>query len=174
MAHTRKTERRLLTANEMEFVEKARHPTLAGMVHADLVALVHNLRERRDRAQAIANDQRRSLRGKGGRGEVTYDKADSGNRQKAAVLTDALTRVRRELKRRADFLAHLELVANARRALELKRAADVPHHPEAGDHANTGMRPKQKRRLERIGSRSGEAGRVTKFVAVAQAKKDSR
>lgn len=174
MAHTRKTERRLLNANEMEFVEQARHPALAGMVHADLVALVHNLRERRDRAQSIANNQRRSLRGKGGRGEVTYDKADSGNRQKAAVLTDALTRARRELKRRADFAAHLELVSNARRALEMKQAADGPHHPEAGDHANLGMRPKQKRRLERIGSRSGEAGRVTKFVAVAQARKDSR
>ncbi|WP_127088758.1 hypothetical protein [Aquabacter cavernae] len=174
MAHTRKTEQRLLTADEMEFVEKARHPVLATLSHADLHALIHHLRDRRDRAQTIANNQRRALRGKGGRGEVTFEKADSGNRQKASVLTDALTRARREMTRREAEDAREALILNARRALGLKTAAGSADHPGAGPHANEGMHAKPKTRLDRIGSRSGEAGRVRKFVAVAQAKKDGR
>ena len=174
MAHTRKTEQRLLTADEMAFVEKARHPVLADLDHGDLHALIHHLRERRDRAQTIANNQRRALRGKGGRGEVTFDKADAGNRQKAAVLTDALTRARREMTRREADEARETLIANARAALGLKLAARHPDHPDAGPRANTGMKAKPKTRLDRLGSRSGEAGRVTKFVATAQAKKDGR
>lgn len=176
MAHTRKNERRLLTDAEMEHVEKARHPALAQLSDADLSALVGHLRERRERALTIANNQRRALRGRGGnRGghsEVTYDKADSGNRQKAAVLTDALTRARREVARRAAEAARTELMANAQRALELKRDAKRAKRP-ATQRADTGMRAKVRTRLERTGA-SGEAGRVTKFVAVAQARKDSR
>ena len=174
MAHTRKTERRLLTDAEMEFVEKARHPVLGMLSDADLHGLVAHLRERRERALTIANNQRRALRGKGGRGEVTYDKADSGNRQKAAVLTDALTRARREVSRREADAAREELMANAQRALELKRDTKRAKRPANLPRANTGMRAKERTRLERLGSASGEAGRVTKFVAVAQAKKDSR
>lgn len=172
MAHTRKNERRLLTDNELEFVEKARHPVLAELSHADLHALIHHLRDRRDRAQSIANDQRRALRGKG-RQEIRFDHADAGNRQKAAVLTDALTRARREATRRADKAAREALTANARRALAMKLAAGGAHHPDAGPHANTGMHLKEKTRVDKIGA-PGEPGRVTKFVAVAQAKKDAR
>lgn len=174
MAHTRKTEQRLLTADEMEFVEKARHPVLGSLSHGDLHALIQHLRERRDRAQTIANNQRRALRGKGGRGEVTFEKADSGNRQKASVLTDALTRARRELTRRQAAAAREALIFNARLAFDLKAAAHAPNHPDAGLHPNEGMKPKAKKRIQRIGSRSGEAGRVTKFVATAQARKDAR
>ncbi|MFS8036236.1 hypothetical protein ACI7BZ_04590 [Xanthobacter sp. AM11] len=174
MAHTRKTEQRLLTESEMEFVAKARHPALGMLEDADLAALVAHLRERRDRAQTIANNQRRALRGKGGRGEVTFEKADSGNRQKAAVLTDALTRARRELTRRKAEAAREALMANAHRALELKRDSKRATRPENLPRGNDGMRAKARTRLDRIGSAAGEAGRVTKFVAVAQAKKDSR
>lgn len=179
MAHTRKTERRLLTDAEMEFVEKARHPVLGQLADADLAALVRHLRERRARALSIANDQRRALRGKGGRnsggrGEVLYDKADSGNRQKAAVLTDALTRARRETTRREAEAARTELMATAQLALELKRDSKRAKRPANLPRANSGMRAKVRTRLHPIGSASGEAGRVTKFVAVAQAKRDRR
>lgn len=179
MAHTRKTERRLLSDTELEFVGKARHPELAELSHGDLHDLVAHLRDRRERALTIANNQRRALRGKGsrdsgGRGEVSYDKADSGNRQKAAVLTDALTRARRELSRRQADAARDELMANAHKALELKRDAKRAKRPANLPRGNDGMRAKARTRIDRIGSASGEAGRVTKFVAVAQAKRDSR
>lgn len=173
MAHTRKTERRLLTDAEMAFVDKARHPGLAALPDADLHALIGHLRERRERALTIANNQRRALRGKGGRGETTFEKADSGNRQKAAVLTDALTRARREAVRRQADAAREALVANAHRALELKRDAKRATRPATLPRPNTGMRSKARRRVDAIGA-AGEAGRVTKFVAVAQARKDSR
>jgi len=173
MAHTRKTERRLLDDTEMEFVDKARHPALAELSDDDLHGLVTRLRERRERALTIANNQRRALRGKGGRGEVTFEKADSGNRQKAAVLTDALTRARRELTRRKDEAARAELMANAHRALELKRDSKRAKRPANLPRPNQGMRSKARTRIDPIGA-AGEAGRVTKFVAVAQARKDSR
>lgn len=174
MAHTKSTERRLLTTTELEFVDKTHHPALAELNHDELMIVVHNLRERRDRAQSIARDQRRSLRGKGGRGAVTFEKADSGNRQKAAVLTDALGRARRELKRRKTQEAREDLIANAHRALGLKRAAGNPMRPDAGDRPGLGMKAKPKTKARRFGSRSGEVGRVTKFVATAQARRDSR
>ncbi|QRG08222.1 hypothetical protein EZH22_07875 [Xanthobacter dioxanivorans] len=173
MAHTRKTERRLLDDTEMEFVDKARHPALAELSDDDLHGLVTRLRERRERALTIANNQRRALRGKGGRGEVTFEKADSGNRQKAAVLTDALTRARRELTRRKDEAARAELMANAHRALELKRDSKRAKRPANLPRPNQGMRSKARTRIDPIGA-AGEAGRVTKFVAMAQARKDSR
>ncbi|MFG1382186.1 hypothetical protein [Xanthobacter versatilis] len=173
MAHTRKNERRLLTGDEMEFVEKARHPVLGALSDDDLHHLVGYLSDRRARALTIANNQRRALRGKGGRGEVTFEKADSGNRQKAAVLTDALTRARREASRRATEVARDELMANAQRALELKRDSKRAKRPANLPRPNQGMRANARTRVDPIGS-VGEVGRVTKFVAVAQAKKDSR
>ncbi|MFG1416628.1 hypothetical protein V5F38_01590 [Xanthobacter sp. V0B-10] len=174
MAHTRKNERRLLTDAEMEFVAKARHPELMALSDADLHALIGHLRERRERALTIANNQRRSLRGKGGRGEVTFEKADSGNRQKASVLTDALTRARREATRRQAEAARAVLMENAHRALELKRDAKRATRPASLPRPHEDMANKAKRRIDRFGSAAGEAGRVTKFVAVAQAKKDAR
>lgn len=174
MAHTRKTELRLLTDAEMEFVAQARHPVLAELSDADLHALIAHLRNHRERALTIANNQRRALRGKGGRGETTFEQADSGNRQKASVLTDALTRARREATRRQAEAARAALMENAHRALELKRDAKRATRPATLPRANTGMTSKAKRRVDHIGSAAGEAGRVTKFVAVAQAKKDSR
>ncbi|MFG1422063.1 hypothetical protein [Roseixanthobacter liquoris] len=172
MAHTRKNERRVLSEGELDFVDKARHPALAEMPHAELHALIGHLRERRDRAQTIANGQRRALRGKGP-GDVRYDKADLGNRQKAAVLTDALTRARREMTRRNEKAAREELMANARHAWALKQAAGGPQHPDGGPTANEGMRAKARQRVDSL-ARPAEAGRVTKFVATAQAKKDNR
>ncbi|GLI20752.1 hypothetical protein GGQ86_001966 [Xanthobacter flavus] len=174
MAHPRKTERRLLTDSEMELVEKSRQSVVTALGDGEVNDLVAQLRERRDRALTIANNQRRALRGKGGRGEVTFEKADSGNRQKASVLTDALTRARREQTRRRIQEARAELVENAHKALELKRDSKRAKRPANLPRPNAGMTVKERTRLQRIGSASGEAGRVTKFVAVAQAKKDSR
>ncbi len=173
MAHTRKNERRVLSNDELEFVEKARHPELLDLADADLHQLVHNLRERRDRALSIANAQRRALRGKGGVGKTSYDKADLGNRQKASVLTDALTRARREAARRRADAAREEMVANAHKALELKRNSKLATRPATLPRPNKGMRRNENRRAEDIGSASA-AARIQKSVAVAQAKKDGR
>ncbi|MEP9350184.1 hypothetical protein [Xanthobacter sp. KR7-225] len=173
MAHPRKTEQRVLTADELGFVEQTRQPAIAMLDDADLHALVRHLRDRRERALTIANNQRRAMRGKGGRGAAAYDRADGGNRQKASVLNDALTRAVREVKRREAEASRAELVANAHRALELKRDAKRATRPANLPRANEGMRAKARTRVDAIGA-AGEAGRVTKFVAVAQAKKDSR
>lgn len=53
MAHTRKNERRVLSNDELEFVEKTRHPVLPALSDGDLNQLVNNLRERRDGLWAL-------------------------------------------------------------------------------------------------------------------------
>jgi len=100
MATSRSNEERLLTEAELELVTKSRHSDLKSLDDKDVLQLVKRLRERRDRAMDIANKQRRGVRGKAGAGS-TYDKADSGNRQKAAVLAEALSRVTKEHNRRS-------------------------------------------------------------------------
>jgi len=101
MATNRKSDERLLDKAERELVEATRHPHLAQLDNAALRDLTKLLRERRDRAQGLANRQRRDVRGKG-RGTVKFEHADAGNRQKSALLAQALARVNKENSRRAE------------------------------------------------------------------------
>ena len=70
-------------------------------------------------------------------------------------------------------IARSQLVASARKALAMKLAAARQSRPSPGRTANTGMKPKRKERVERIGS-AMEAGRVSQFVRDAEAKRDAR
>jgi len=99
MATSRKNEARILDANEAEMVAQSRHPQLQELGGKDLAGLLTRLRERRDRATAIADRQRRAVRGKGGE-RGTFEHADAGNRQKAGVLAAAISRVNKERARR--------------------------------------------------------------------------
>ncbi len=168
MTTSRKSERRALSQDEFDLVERTHRPGLTGLGDDELARLTALLRERRDRARDIAHRQRRQSRGKGAR--PAGEDADRGNRLKAAVLNEALTRLNDERARRT---ARPKLIASARKALALKRAAARPSRPPPGRTANEGMRPKAKKRTGRIGSPM-EAGRVSQFVRDAQAKRDSR
>ena len=55
---------RSLTAAEQELVGLTLHPAITGLSRHDLQALARRLREARDRARAIASQQRREMRGK--------------------------------------------------------------------------------------------------------------
>ena len=101
MATSRRNEERLLNDGELELVVKSRHPVLKTLSDQEVSQLVGLLRERRDRAQQIANRQRRGVRGKGGSAS-SFDQADAGNRQKAGVLAEALSRANKERARRQE------------------------------------------------------------------------
>jgi hypothetical protein len=60
---------------------------------------------------------------------------------------------------------------NARRALELKRANRVRHHPSAGRTAKRGMRPVPNQTAPEIAD-PREVGRVSQFVKAGQARRD--
>lgn len=168
MTTSRKSERRMLSQDELELVDRTHRPALTDLKPDELSKLIGLLRERRDRARDIAHRQRRQVRGKGAR--PAPEAADAGNRRKAAILGEALARVTEERSRRT---ARSDLIASARKALALKRAAARQARPPSGQTAKTGMKPTPKTRAKRIGS-AMEAGRVSQFVRDAQAKRDAR
>lgn len=170
MAVGRNEERRVLDKDELDLVAKTHHPSLGDLGHAELNDITQRLRERRDRARAIADRRRGAAR----RGERAVEPEHSGMRQKAGVLAEALARLNKERNRRKRDEASGTLKANARLALKLKRDnASRTARPDAGRAAHEGMNPVENGKAGRIGSPM-EAGRVSQFVRDAQAARDSR
>ena len=168
MTTSRKSERRALSQDEFELVERTHRPGLPALNNEEIAKLTTLIRERRDRARDMPHRQRRQSRGKGSR--PAGEAADRGNRLKAAVLNEALARLTEERSRRT---ARSQLVASARKALAMKRAAARSARPPSGRTPNEGMTSKANKRAKRIGSPM-EAGRVSQFVRDAQAKRDAR
>ncbi|MBZ6075658.1 hypothetical protein [Microvirga puerhi] len=166
MSTSKRNERRLLNDEEYTLVEQTRHPVLGKLEEAALKDLTQRLRERRDRARDIASRQRREVRGKG-RQTTTFEKKDAGNRHKAGVLAEALTRINGEhARRKAD-----ELRTNARRALALRQEAPKAARPKSGRTPREGMAKKPNTRREKIGNPM-DAGRISQAGKSAQAKRD--
>ena len=173
MAQTLKTERRYLSGDELELVEKYHHPGLRHLSDEEVDSTLKILRERRDRARDIASRQRREMRGKSDSAGARLARDDSGSRKKTSLLGAALKRLKRESERRRIRDAGEGLIAAARRALALRRAKETRHHPAPGRSAGEGMRPKPNDRAPRIADPM-EAGRVSQFVKDAQARRDAR
>ena len=129
MSRTRREEARLLATEERDLVAQAHQPALKRVGDDVISDLLRRLRDRRDRARDIARQQRREMRGKMRPSGSTPASDNSGSRAKAQVLAAAVKRVNKEVQRRRAGAARAELVANARRALELRRAAGEPYRP---------------------------------------------
>jgi hypothetical protein len=170
MTASRKSEHRALSQDEHELIDRTHRPALTALKQDELSQLIALVRERRDRARDIAHRQRRQVRGKDRAKRAVPENADAGKRLKAAILGEALARLSEERSRRT---ARSDLIASARKALALKRAASRQSRPPSAPTASTGMTPKPKKRAKRIGS-AMEAGRVSQFVRDAQAKRDAR
>lgn len=167
MATSKLDERRLMSDEEYTLVEQTRYPVLGQLDDAALKDLTQRLRERRDRARDIAHRQRREVRGKG-RQATTFEKQDAGNRRKARVLAEALTRVNSErTHRKAE-----EFRANARRAFALRQGAEAPARPDSGKTPRKGMRKNASTRRERIVNPMN-AGRISQAGKRAQAVRDN-
>lgn len=141
MARSRRSEQRLLSADEQELVARTHHPGLASLPDEELAAAVTRLRERRRRASDIAKRQRRELRGKAAPAGATPATDDSGSRAKTALLAAALKRINKEADRRRRAGARSTLQANARRALAMKRAAGSQGEHPTSRTADEGMQP---------------------------------
>jgi hypothetical protein len=105
MGYSFKAERKLVAADEVELLEKSHHPALGALSDAELADLRKLVRDRRDRAQTMANQQRREARRKAEpRGaRAAYD--NSGTLRKADVLAGAMRRINGEIVRRAEKAA---------------------------------------------------------------------
>jgi hypothetical protein len=173
MTISRKQEERALSLDEREVVEKSHHPAIQSLSDVELSRLVKLMRERRDRARAMAERRRRELRGKAAARGATPARDDEGSKLKLSVLSMAMRRFNAEIERRRRMNARLALVASANRALAAKQRADRDVETFNTRHAHQGLRPKEDRRARSL-IRPGERGRLRKAAAVAQAKKDSR
>ena len=142
MARTRRHEQRLLSKDELDLVERARHPGLGQLEEAELGDLVRRLRNTRDRAQGIARRQRREMRGKAAPSGQRPAADNTGSTGKGELLAAALKRANKESARRKAKAARSDLRSNARRALDLKRQNAEPHPGWPIDRtANEGMNP---------------------------------
>lgn len=97
-------EARLLSAAEQEAVSLTLRPAITALSRHDLQALARHLREVRDRARAIASQQRREMRGKAEPRGATPARDDTGTVAKQQVLADALKRATEQLEQTADKL----------------------------------------------------------------------
>jgi hypothetical protein len=93
--------------------------------------------------------------------------------ERKQVFAAALKRVNKEIGRMRKLDARAAHVEAARRALDLRRAAQFPSHPPAGGVARAGMRasPSERRRTRVSPARIGRVSQATKN---AQAARDTR
>ena len=94
-----KDDARRLTAAEQDAVNLTTQPAIAGLARRDLQDLARRLREARDRARAIARQQRREMRGKSSPRGTVAARDDTGTVAKEQVLADAVRRISEELRR---------------------------------------------------------------------------
>lgn len=166
------SERRRLTAAEFEMVEQTHHPRICALSDEERTAVMRRIRDYRDKARTVANQQRREMRRKaeprGGR-----EAADnSGTALKVQIFTSALKRLNRE-SRRMEEAASRPQSAIARDALERKRANRRKHHPDARQTPSQGMRAITNGQRT-VDTDPREIGRVSQFVKDSQARRDVR
>jgi hypothetical protein len=168
MNKSSETDARLLTLSERKMVSMTREPGIAKRSREELKDLSKRLREARDRASGIARRQRREMRGKSDPRGTKSAKDNTGTLAKTIMLDEALTRVDQAL-RRIDAPTQPEL---SLKALEMKRAGRVTHHPAADRSASKGMQAKASIKPT-VRANPREIGRVSKAVKIAQAKRDT-
>lgn len=173
MAVSRKNEQRFLDSDERQLVGATRASQLSGLSDQGLIDTLRLLRERRSRARAIANQQRREMRGKATPTSSAAATRNDGTELKNEILTGAIKRINNERNRRAVASAQSSQTSIARKAFRLKKAADGRSAIPSYKTANAGMRDIPNTKYEDL-SRRMEIGRVVKAVATAQAKRDAR
>ncbi len=165
---------RALNAAEREMVDGTRPPAIGQASPEELKALQHRLRQAYQRAHDISSRQQREMRGKADAHGAKPATDATGSIIKTDVLMEAIKRIDQEIDRRAESGGGKPSPSEfARKALEMKMAADAGRHPGAGQTAKTGMKPKKRTEEFSIGTPRSEMGRVSQQQKVSQARKDS-
>src|SRR5262249_21494190 len=168
-----KFERSILSYDEHEIILRSHHPAIYDAGFDDLRALRQRLRDMRNKEKTLAREKRRETRGKGRSRGGGFPGTAEHPRQRKQVFAAALKRVNREIDRRQKLEARAAHVEAARRALAMRRAAQFPARPSAGDTAGGGMRAlPSRRRLTRVPP--ARIGSVSQATKKAQAARDTR
>jgi len=136
-----KFERSILSYDEHEIILRSHHPEIYDAGLDDLKALRQRLRDMRDKERTLARENRRAVRGKGESRGGSFPGTAEHPLERKQVFAAALKRVSKEIGRMQKLDARTEHIAAARRALAMRRAAQFPSRPPAGDTAGEGMRP---------------------------------
>jgi hypothetical protein len=169
MTDLSKEEERALSRDELELVSTARQPALGALDDRALGDLIARLRERRDRARAMADRQRREMRGKAAPSGATAAADNAGTRSKEHFLGAALARAMQERERRqltggemADEGTGESQQDIAEKALAMKREAEEaePDHPDPGAPADEGMQPNPNEGIAPSGAFDAEGHKV--------------
>lgn len=168
MATSIAAERRLL-GDDFALIANSHHPALAALPAADAVALARLLREHRDRLRGLVHANRRARRGKGeARATAGHDPALLRRKQ---VFAAALKRVNARIEALHGQARRAYHAAALKDALARRRATTA-HHPDGGDSASAGMRPKTSgKRRTRMDPRS--IGSISQANRNAQARRDA-
>jgi hypothetical protein len=121
----------------------------------------------------LSRAKRREARGKGPpRGQSLPGTAEHPL-QRRQVFAAAVKRVNREINRIEKLEARNAHIEAARRALAMRRAAQFPPRPQAGDTPREGMHslPNRRRRTRTAPARIGSVSQATRN---AQAARDAR
>lgn len=148
MSQGRRDIERLLSKDEHELFLQSKQPGLGEIEAAELSNLVTRLRDARDKAQTIAQRQRREMRGKAAPSGARAASDNSGSVEKSSLLAAAVQRVNKEAARRRSQEGKTDLVRSARRALRKKQAKPDQTAPRpASRTADDGMQliPNEKR-----------------------------
>jgi hypothetical protein len=147
MAPAKREDERLLSKEEQNLVAQTRHPNVKGLAGHDLLEIIKQLRDRRDRAREFGRYKRRELRSQRGASGRTVSSMSAalesdGHRAKRTLLSGALKRANKETERRRVMDARSANVSNARRALAMKKAAETDTQwPPSTRTAHEGMQP---------------------------------
>ena len=168
-----KFERSILSHDEHELILRSHHPEIYDARLDDLKALRQRLRDMRDRERTLARENRRAARGKGAPRGRSFPGTAEHPLQRKQVFAAALKRVNKEIGRMRKLDARTAHVEAARRALDLRRAAQFSSHPPAGDVPHDGMRASPNER-PRTRVSPARIGRVSQATKNAQAARDTR
>jgi hypothetical protein len=168
-----KFERSVLSYDEHELVLRSHHPGIYDASLDDLRALRLRLREMRAKERTLAHANRRAVRGKGAQRGASFPGTAESPLRRKQVFAAALKRVSKEIGRMHKLEARTAHIEAARRALAMRRAAQFPPRPAAGDTPREGMRPlpSQRRRTRVPPAKIGSISQATKN---AQAARDAR
>jgi hypothetical protein len=171
MSVTIATEKRMLTGTEFEVVERTHYPQISELSKGDLDQAARLLRDYRNKARDVSRQQRREMRGKAAPKGAQPARDNTGTAMKKRIFSDALQRVNSERSRLEQAERRAGQSEIMRRALEMKRANRVRHHPSAGRTADRGMQAVPNTMAPGIAD-PREVGRVSQFVKNAQARRD--
>ena len=168
-----KFERSILSYDEHGVILRTHHPDIYEAGLDDLKTLRRRLRDMRDKESTLAHAKRREALGKGPpRGQNLPGTAEHPLQRKQ-VFSAALKRVNREIHRMEKLEGRVAHMEAARRALAMRRAAQFPPRPQAGDTQGEGMHPLPSRR-RRTHVAPARIGSISQATRNAQAARDAR